>query len=119
MEGARGRQRLTVSGRVDDVINTGGVKVSAARVQQVLEALPGVQAAFVGGARDDEWGQRVCAAVTTARGHAPFDQAAAREAIRAQLGPAAVPKQWLVLESLPLLPNGKTDRQSLLTRFTT
>ncbi|GAA1130256.1 AMP-binding protein [Citricoccus alkalitolerans] len=117
--GPPGRQRLTVTGRVDDVINTGGVKVSAARVQQVLETLPGVRAAFVGAVRDDEWGQRVCAAVAQGRNHAPFNQAAAREAVRAQLGPAAVPKQWLVLESLPLLPNGKTDRQDLLTRFST
>ncbi|MFB9071888.1 AMP-binding protein [Citricoccus parietis] len=119
VEGPPGRQHLTVTGRVDDVINTGGVKVSAARVQQVLESLPGVQAAFVGAVRDDEWGQRVCAAVAAGRSHPPFDQAAAREAIRAQLGPAAVPKQWLVLEALPLLPNGKTDRQALLNRFST
>ncbi|NUL46048.1 AMP-binding protein [Cellulosimicrobium funkei] len=119
VDGPPGRQRLTVTGRVDDVINTGGVKVSAAQVQQVLEALPGVQAAFVGGVPDDEWGQRVCAAVARDQSRPPFDQAAAREAIRARLGPAAVPKQWLVLESLPLLPNGKADRQDLFTRFTT
>ncbi|REE03984.1 AMP-binding protein [Citricoccus nitrophenolicus] len=119
VNGPPGRQHLTVTGRVDDVINTGGVKVSAARVQQVLETLPGVRAAFVGAVRDDEWGQRVCAAVAEDQNRPPFDQAAAREAIRAQLGPAAVPKQWLVLEALPLLPNGKTDRQALLTRFST
>ncbi|VXB76401.1 AMP-binding protein [Citricoccus sp. K5] len=119
VDGAPGRQHLTVTGRVDDVINTGGVKVSAAKVQQVLESLAGVQAAFVGAVRDDEWGQRVCAAVAGGQSRPPFDQAAAREAIRARLGPAAVPKQWLVLEALPLLPNGKTDRQALLTRFST
>lgn len=142
VEGPPGGQHLSVTGRVDDVINTGGVKVSAARVQQVLETLPGVRAAFVGAVRDDEWGQRMCAAVAQGRADPrpaaaegeegtgpgagvvrgvdpPFDQAAAREAIRAQLGPAAVPKQWLVLEALPLLPNGKTDRQALLTRFST
>jgi O-succinylbenzoic acid--CoA ligase len=119
VEGSPGRQHLTVTGRVDDVINTGGVKVSAARVQQVLEAIPGLQAAFVAGLSDDAWGQRVCAAVALGRSHPPFDQAAARQTIRAELGPAAVPKQWLVLESLPLLPNGKTDRQALLSRFST
>lgn len=122
-----GQQLLSVTGRVDDVINTGGVKVSAARIQQVLESLPGVHAAFAGGVPDDEWGHRVCAAVALAPiparpgagvvGH-PFSEAAARDAIRAELGPAAVPKDWLVLDELPLLPNGKTDRQALLTRFT-
>lgn len=114
-----GTQRLTVTGRVDDVLNTGGVKVSAAAVQQVLESLPGVQAAYVGGVPDDAWGQRMVAAV--ALGSAPqppaWDQDAARGAVREALGPAAVPKTWLALEQLPLLPNGKTDRQGLLQRL--
>lgn len=126
-----GVQLLAVTGRVDDVLNTGGVKVSAARIQRILESLPGVSAAFVGGVPDDEWGQRVCAAVALGAGRTRppaavvpgvepgFDEAAAREAVRTTLGPAAVPKQWLVLDALPLLPNGKTDRQALLTRFTT
>ncbi|NUL49000.1 AMP-binding protein [Cellulosimicrobium funkei] len=122
-----GQQLLSVTGRVDDVINTGGVKVSATRIQQVLESLPEVRAAFVGGVPDDEWGQRVCAAVALAPVRArpgagvvlhPFSESAARDAVRAELGPAAVPKDWLVLDALPLLPNGKTDRQALLTRFT-
>ncbi len=129
-----GRQLIAVTGRVDDVINTGGVKVSAARVQAVLESQPGVGAAFVGGVPDPEWGQRVCAAVALAHGdgdapgdragvgrggEASFDEAAAREAVRAELGAPAVPKDWRVLDALPLLPNGKTDRQALLQSFHT
>lgn len=118
VQGPPGRQRLTVTGRVDDVIITGGVKVSAARVQAVLESRPGVRAAFVGGMPDDEWGQRVCAAVALGPGPVSgWDQAAAREAVRAALGPAAAPKDWLVLEEMPLLPNGKTDRQAVLREF--
>lgn len=114
VEGAPGHQRLTVTGRVDDVIITGGVKVSAARVQGVLESLPGVRTAFVGGVPDDEWGQRVCAAVVV---EGPWDEGAARSGVREALGPAAAPKDWLVLDALPLLPNGKTDRQALLRTF--
>ncbi|QCU77374.1 acyl-CoA synthetase [Citricoccus sp. SGAir0253] len=116
--GPPGDQRVTVTGRVDDVLITGGVKVSAARVQSVLEALPGVRAAFVGGIPDDEWGQRVGAAVALGPGAAPdWDEAAARRAVREALGPAAVPKAWLTLEALPLLPNGKADRRALLGRL--
>jgi O-succinylbenzoic acid--CoA ligase len=114
VQGAPGHQRLTVTGRVDDVIITGGVKVSAAQVQAVLEALPGVRAAFVGGIPDDEWGQRVCAAVVP---DGPWDEAAAGRLVREQLGPPAVPKAWRVLTELPLLTNGKTDRQALLREF--
>jgi o-succinylbenzoate---CoA ligase len=114
VQGAPGHQRLTVTGRVDDVIITGGVKVSAAQVQAVLESLPGVRTAFVGGIPDDEWGQRVCAAVVP---DGPWDEAAAGRLVRGQLGPPAVPKAWRVLAELPLLPNGKTDRQALLRQF--
>ena len=114
VRGAPGHQRLTVTGRVDDVIITGGVKVSAAQVQAVLESLPCVRAAFVGGIPDDEWGQRVCAAVALDAG---WDEVAARQVIREALGPPADPKNWRVLAELPLLPNGKTDRQALLREF--
>lgn len=110
-----GTPLLTVTGRVDDVINTGGIKVSAARIQQVLEQVPGVHAAFAAGLPDDDWGHRVCAAV--ALGSGEWDERGAAEAIRAELGPAAVPKTWLTLEELPLLANGKTDRQALIARF--
>ena len=48
--------RLTVLGRADDVIITGGVKVSAAHVQEELEKFDGVAAAFVAGVPSAEVG---------------------------------------------------------------
>lgn len=114
VEGPAGRQRLSITGRVDDVVNTGGVKVSAARVQEVLEAVSGISAAFVGAVPDEQWGQRVCAAVVP---DGPWDQEAAAQAVRSALGAPAVPKAWRVFERLPLLANGKTDRQALLAAF--
>ncbi len=58
--------KLTVEGRVDDVIITGGVKVSASGVQAELEKLDGVLAAFVTGVPSTEWGQAVAAYVALA-----------------------------------------------------
>ena len=55
-------------GRADDVIITGGVKVSAAYVQGKLEKLDGVTAAFVAGVPSEEWGQAVAAYVALAAG---------------------------------------------------
>lgn len=98
--------RVTVLDRLDDVINTGGVKVSAAQVQQVLEHW--VPHAFVTGVPDHHWGQRVTAAVT---GDTSFEVLA--DAVRSSLGAPAVPKAWLRLESLPMLDNGKPDRLTL------
>ena len=54
---------LRITGRVDDVINTGGVKVSAEAVRGRLVEHAGVAEAFVGSAPDPVWGERVCAAV--------------------------------------------------------
>lgn len=97
---------VTVDGRLDDVINTGGVKVSAAKIQQVLQHWE--PEAFVTGIPDEQWGQRVCAVVT---GHTPDDVLA--NAVRTALGAPAVPKTWLRVDGLPMLANGKPDRVTL------
>lgn len=60
--------RLTVLGRADDVIITGGIKVSAAHVQEELEKFDGVAAAFVAGVRSATWGQAVAAYVAVEGG---------------------------------------------------
>ncbi|WP_138444522.1 AMP-binding protein [Sinomonas susongensis] len=112
--------QLRVLGRVDDVVITGGVKASAARVAAELEAVDGVREAFVAGVRDAEWGQALAAAVVL-EGVAPGTPPAGRDLALGIVRAAAVerlgrlaPKTWLVLDELPLLPNGKPDRQALV-----
>ncbi|NKX51115.1 AMP-binding protein, partial [Arthrobacter deserti] len=96
---------LTVAGRADDVLITGGVKVSAAAVAAAIEAVPGVEAVLVAGVEDPEWGTRVACAVV---GQAPAEQI--RATVRSELGAAEAPRTILVLDELPLLGNGKPDR---------
>ncbi len=106
---------LSITGRADDVINTGGVKVSAERIRQVLETDPQVQEAFVAGVEDPEWGQQVAAVVASgAPGSEAPDADQLRDRVRAGLGPAAAPKRIIMLPTLPRLANGKPDRQELL-----
>ena len=69
--------RLTVLGRADDVIITGGVKVSAAHVQEELEKSDGVTAAFVAGVPSAKWGQAVAAYVAVAGRTEPRPQVGA------------------------------------------
>lgn len=99
---------LSVTGRADDVIITGGVKVSASRVQQVIESVPGVESAMVLPVAHEQWGQQVGTAFSGSA-----DPEALREAVRSVLGAAAVPRRILQLPDLPLLPNGKFDRMAL------
>ena len=63
--------RLTVRGRADGMINTGGEKVSADEVASVLEDCPGVREAVVVGRPDPEWGELVTAIVVPADPAAP------------------------------------------------
>ncbi|GHE97851.1 O-succinylbenzoic acid--CoA ligase [Amycolatopsis deserti] len=103
--------RLEVLGRLDDVINTGGVKVSAAAVERLITALPGVRETCVVGLPDAEWGQVVAAAVV-AEGEAPsVDEL--RAAVRASAGAAAVPKRVEFVTTLPLRGPGKIDRTAV------
>ncbi|KAA9151628.1 AMP-binding protein [Amycolatopsis acidicola] len=107
--------RLEVLGRIDDVINTGGVKVSAAAVERVLTGCPGVRESCVVGLPDPEWGELVAAAVV-AEGPRP-DVAVLRAAVRESAGAAAVPKRVEFVEALPLRGPGKVDRSAVVAKI--
>ena len=112
--------RLAVTGRADDVVITGGVKVSAAAVQAVLEAEPDVAEVFVGAVEDPEWGQRLCAALVLPGGAQVWGADMQRRlavVVKKALGAPATPKTWLVLDALPLLSTGKPDRRTLTALF--
>lgn len=102
--------RLEIVGRIDDVIVSGAVKVSASRVEQVLTAHPGVRACVVVGRPDLEWGERVVAVIEP---HA-WDEVPTLPDLQAlgvdELDSASLPRELVVLGSIPLLPSGKPDR---------
>jgi O-succinylbenzoic acid--CoA ligase len=102
---------LTVLGRADDVVITGGVKVSASHVQAELEKLDGVTAAFVTGVPSEEWGQAVAAYVAVADS-TPDGISAFTSGRQDLLGPLA-PKTVLAAPELIMLPNGKPDRLAM------
>jgi o-succinylbenzoate---CoA ligase len=105
--------RVTVRGRADNVINTGGEKVVAAEVAAALETCPGVREAVVVGRPDAEWGERVTAVVVPVKsGDAPSLDLL-RQHVRARLPRYAAPRELVVLDALPLLPSGKPDLEVL------
>ncbi|MEJ1112767.1 AMP-binding protein [Paenarthrobacter sp. CCNWLY172] len=107
--------KLTVLGRADDVIITGGVKASAAYIQGELEKLDGVTAAFVTGVPSREWGQAVAAfvAVTDPSPEGIKGFTSRREAALGVLAPKTV----FADKELPMLPNGKPDRLAMIERL--
>ncbi|MEV8039539.1 AMP-binding protein [Arthrobacter sp. NPDC080082] len=111
---------LTVQGRADDVVITGGVKVSAAHVQAELERLDGVRAAFVTGVPSAEWGRALAAYVVLTDGS---EDAAADFRALLDSGPAGpltgalAPKTVHLADELLMLPNGKPDRLGMAVRL--
>ncbi len=110
-EDARGR--LTVRGRADGMINTGGEKVSADEVASVLEDCPGVREAVVVGRADPEWGELVTAIVVPADPAAPPGLEVLRGFARGRLPDYAAPRAVVVVPAVPLLSSGKPDLQAL------
>jgi len=104
--------KLTVLGRADDVIITGGVKASAAFIQGKLEELDGVTAAFVTGVPSREWGQAVAAYVAVSD-PSPEGLKGFTSRREAALGVLA-PKTVLANKELLMLPNGKPDRMAMI-----
>ena len=100
--------RLRVTGRLDDVIISGGVKVPGATVAAQVEAHPLVSEAEVLGVLDDEWGQRVVAFVV-----GDVDLDALRDHVVSAFPRSWAPRQVVCLAELPVLHNGKTDRRRL------
>ncbi|MDN5617843.1 MAG: AMP-binding protein [Kocuria sp.] len=100
---------LSVAGRTDDVILTGGIKVSARAVAAVLEQDPSVREAVVVGVESPRWGQEVRAAVSRRPRREP-DVTSLVDRVRQDLGRAAAPKTIRVLDRLPQTSTGKPDR---------
>ncbi|MFD2090119.1 o-succinylbenzoate--CoA ligase [Blastococcus deserti] len=104
--------RLTVTGRLDDVVISGGVNVAPAAVEAALREHPDVADAVVLGRPDATWGQRVVAAVVPARGATP-ELPVLRAWVADRLGRAAAPRQLHLLDHVPLLHTGKPDRRTV------
>jgi acyl-CoA synthetase (AMP-forming)/AMP-acid ligase II len=103
---------LHLLGRRDDLVITGGVNVYPAEVERVLGEIPGVHEVTVFGVPDDEWGQRVEAAVI---GDVTADQVAGHA--RANLPAARRPKKVHVVADLPRTSTGKVLRRRLPDYF--
>lgn len=96
---------LTVTGRSDDVVITGGMNVDLAEVQRLLDAASHVPIAVLA-IPDPEWGTRIVAATTGS-----VDLAAIHAMLPGE--PAARPRDVRRVEAFPLTASGKLDRQAL------
>jgi len=94
-----------VHGRVDDVIVSGGIKISLAAVEKILHNELGAIDALVLSEAHDQWGE-----VPVVVAHTPLDLLRVRLVVGKALGPEARPHRIVQVESIPHLPSGKPDR---------
>ena len=106
-------------GRVDDVMNVSGHRLSTTEIESALVSHHWVAEAAVVGAKDELTGQAVVAFVILRQdelGDAP-DEAAISQTLRAhvakEIGPIAKPRQILVVSELPKTRSGKIMRRLL------
>lgn len=105
--------RLAITGRVDDIVVSGGVNVPTTAVADVLRRHPGVVDAAVVGVDDVEWGQRVVAFVVAADPDAPPAPELLRDHVRGIATGAWVPREVRYVAALPRTALGKIDGAAL------
>jgi len=99
---------VKISGRADRVIITGGEKVDPARVEQALMSTGLVKEALVLGMVDTRWGEVVTACVI-----GPASAEAALRLACETLEPAARPRRYVFVPSMPTNASGKPDREAI------
>ncbi len=107
---------LWVLGRVDDVMNVSGHRLSTTEIESALVSHPKVAEAAVVGAQDEDTGQAVCAFVILRdeAGDGGEDIVEdLRNHVRTQIGPIAKPRQVMIVAELPKTRSGKIMRRLL------
>jgi O-succinylbenzoic acid--CoA ligase len=112
--------RLRVDGRVDDLVNTGGLKVAPRLVEEaILDHVAGVLEVVVVGSPDPEWGEAVCALVVLepAAVQPKVTAADLRAHLRGILPDHALPRRALTAREVPARGPGKPDRRAVAALF--
>lgn len=106
-----------ILGRISvDIIKTGGYKVSALEIEEVLRTHPDIQDCAVVGVADAEWGERVCAALVL-RAPSNLTLESLRVWAKERLAAYKVPSRIIVVEELPRNAMGKVNKPSVVCLF--
>ena len=99
-----------------DIIKTGGYKVSALEIEDVLRTHDAVSECAVVGVEDPEWGERVAAAIVPSQG-SDLDLESLRSWGKERLATYKVPSCLLLLDELPRNPMGKVTKPAVVRLF--
>ncbi|MGK7941452.1 MAG: acyl-CoA synthetase [Crocosphaera sp.] len=101
-----------------DIIKTGGYKVSALEIEETLRTHPDIKDCAVVGVADEEWGQRVCAALLL-QSETSLTASSLRRWAKDKLAFYKIPTRILILEDLPRNAMGKVTKPKVAELFAT
>ena len=107
---------LELLGRGSNCINTGGEKVFPEEVEEALKRHDAVEDALVFGVPDERFGNRVVAVASTSPGKTA-SPAEILETSRSVIASYKLPREMVLVSSVPRAPNGKADYPSARTLF--
>jgi malonyl-CoA/methylmalonyl-CoA synthetase len=111
--------KFRILGRTNiDILKTGGHKVSALEIEEALRQHPAIAECSIVGLPDDEWGERVAAAVVLNQNHT-LDLLSLRTWARELLAVHKLPSRLLILDALPRNAMGKVVKPTLAPLFQT
>ena len=99
-----------------DILKTGGHKVSALEIEETLRDHPAIAECAVVGVADEEWGERVGAALVLRQGNT-LELEELREWVKQRLAAHKVPSRLLVLDALPRNAMGKVTKPAIKSLF--
>lgn len=104
---------LTLHGRIKELINVGGEKVSPYEVEAILLNHPSVIDAVAFATADRLRGESVCAAVVMRGGVGSLDESGLRQFLADRLAAFKAPRRIIALDQIPLGPTGKIQRSQM------
>ncbi|SCZ96519.1 BZ3500_MvSof-1268-A1-R1_Chr8-2g10258 [Microbotryum saponariae] len=107
---------LTLTGRLKELINRGGEKISPLEVDAALLSLQNVNEAVAFGVPDQKYGEKVWACVVIKAG-SYLKEKNIIEQVRKKISSFKCPEKVFVLDSIPKGPTGKINRRNLATKF--
>ncbi|WP_375173653.1 AMP-binding protein [Pseudooceanicola sp.] len=109
---------VTIVGRQKDLIITGGLNVYPKEIETLIDAQAGVEESAVFGVPDDDFGERIIAAVSLKAGVEPDPEGIAR-VIGTKLARFKHPRDWVFIDALPRNAMGKVQKDELRRRYST
>jgi o-succinylbenzoate---CoA ligase len=109
--------RVTIAGRVDDMIMSGGENISLLEITRSLLSHDKVTDAYVFGVKDDRWGERPWALVVGLPGEKSLTESSLRTYLASELAHYKTPDRFVFIERIPKNAMGKISMASIEALF--